>query len=78
VPVFDAAIVAAKTDGTVMIVSAGHTDLRSTRKAMARLEAVGVHDLIGTVVNRSTTKVDDYSDYFANGAPALKELPNSA
>ena len=78
VPVFDAAIVAAKTDGTVMIVSAGHTDMRSTRKAMARLEAVGVHDLIGTVVNRSTTKVDDYSDYFANGVPALKELPNSA
>jgi capsular exopolysaccharide synthesis family protein len=78
VPVFDAAIVAAKTDGTVMIVSAGQTDLRSTRKAMARLEAVGVHDLIGTVVNRSTTKVDDYSDYFASGVPALKELPNTA
>jgi capsular exopolysaccharide synthesis family protein len=78
VPVFDAAIVAAKTDGTVMIVSAGQTDMRSTRKAMARLEAVGVHDLIGTVVNRSTTKVDDYSDYFASGVPALKELPNTA
>jgi capsular exopolysaccharide synthesis family protein len=78
VPVFDAAIVAAKTDGTVLIVSAGQTDMRSTRKAMARLEAVGVHDLIGTVVNRSTTKVDDYSDYFASGIPALKELPNTA
>lgn len=78
VPVFDAAVVAAKTDGTVLIVSAGQTDMRSTRKAMARLEAVGVHDLIGTVVNRSTTKVDDYSDYFASGIPALKELPNTA
>ncbi len=78
VPVFDAAIVAAKTDGTVLIVSAGQTDMRSTRKAIARLEAVGVHDLIGTVVNRSTTKVDDYSDYFASGIPALKELPNTA
>ena len=78
VPVFDAAIVAAKTDGTVLIVSAGQTDMRSTRKAMARLEAVGVHDLIGTVVNRSTTRVDDYSDYFASGIPALKELPNTA
>jgi succinoglycan biosynthesis transport protein ExoP len=77
VPVFDAAIVAAKTDGTVMIVSAGHTDVRSTRKALARLEAVGVNDLIGTVVNRSTTRVDDYSDYFAAAAP-LKELPHTA
>jgi capsular exopolysaccharide synthesis family protein len=77
VPVFDAAIVASKTDGTVMIVSAAHTDVRSTRKALARLESVGVNDLIGTVVNRSTTKVEDYSDYFAAG-PTLRELPNSA
>ena len=77
VPVFDAAIVAAKTDGTVLIVSAGHTDVRSTRNALARLEGVGVNELIGTVVNRSTTRVEDYSDYFAV-APGLKELPNSA
>jgi polysaccharide biosynthesis transport protein len=78
VPVFDAAIVAAKTDGTVMILSAGHTDVRSTRKALARLEGVGVNELVGTVMNRSTTKVDDYSDYFAVATPALKELPHSA
>jgi polysaccharide biosynthesis transport protein len=78
VPVFDAAVVAAKTDGTVMIVSAGHTDVRSTRKALARLEAVGVNDLVGTVVNRSTTRVDDYSDYFAAGSAPLKELPHTA
>jgi capsular exopolysaccharide synthesis family protein len=78
VPVFDAAIVAAKTDGVVMIVSAGHTDVRSTRKALGRLEAVGVNELVGTVVNRSTTKVDDYSDYFAAAPTALKELPHTA
>jgi polysaccharide biosynthesis transport protein len=78
VPVFDAAIVAAKTDGTVMIVAAAHTDVRSTRKALARLESVGVNDLIGTVVNRSTSKVDDYSDYFAVTSRELKELPNTA
>lgn len=78
VPVFDAAIVAAKTDGTVMIVAAAHTDVRSTRKALSRLESVGVNDLVGTVVNRSTTKVDDYSDYFAVTSRELKELPNTA
>jgi succinoglycan biosynthesis transport protein ExoP len=78
VPVFDAAIVAAKTDGTVMILSAGHTDVRSTRRALARLEGVGVNELLGSVLNRSTSKVEDYSDYFAVAAPAYKELPNSA
>jgi len=78
VPVFDAAIVATKTDGTVMILSAGQTDRRSTRRAIARLESVGVNELIGTVVNRSTASVADYSDYFASGPAALRELPEPA
>ncbi len=78
VPVFDAAILANKTDGTVMILSAGQTDRRSTRRAIARLETVGVNELIGTVVNRSTSSVADYGDYFAAGKPALRELPPSA
>lgn len=78
VPVFDAAIVATKTDGTIMILSAGQTDMRSTRKALARLEAVGVGDLVGAVVNRATSKVEDYSDYFAVGSTsAPKELPGA-
>jgi capsular exopolysaccharide synthesis family protein len=78
VPVFDAAILANKTDGTVMILSAGNTDRRSTRRAIARLESVGVNELIGTVVNRSTAAVADYSDYFASSAAALRELPGTA
>jgi succinoglycan biosynthesis transport protein ExoP len=78
VPVFDAAILANKTDGTVMILSANQTDRRSTRRALARLETVGVNELIGTVMNRSTASVDDYSDYFASGSAALRELPGTA
>ena len=78
VPVFDAAILANKTDGTVMILSANQTDRRSTRRAIARLETVGVNELIGTVMNRSTANIDDYSDYFASGAAALRELPGTA
>ena len=78
VPVFDAAILANKTDGTVMILSANQTDRRSTRRAIARLETVGVNELIGTVMNRSTANIDDYSDYFATGSAALRELPGTA
>ncbi len=78
VPVFDAAILANKTDGTVMILSANQTDRRSTRRAIARLETVGVNELIGTVMNRSTANIDDYSDYFASGSAALRELPGTA
>jgi succinoglycan biosynthesis transport protein ExoP len=78
VPVFDAAVLANKTDGTVMILSANQTDRRSTRRAIARLETVGVNELIGTVMNRSTANIDDYSDYFATGSAALRELPGTA
>lgn len=70
VPVLDAAIVAAKTDGSVMVLSAGVTDMRATRKAMARLEAVGAGDLVGTVINRAAPPKDDYSDYFTSALPA--------
>jgi polysaccharide biosynthesis transport protein len=63
IPVYDAAILAAKADGTVMVVSAGRTDVRSARRALSRLESVSVN-LIGTVVN-CATKVDDYGDHFA-------------
>jgi polysaccharide biosynthesis transport protein len=72
-PLYDAAVIAAQTDGAIMIVSAGQTDVRSTRKALARLDSVGVN-LIGTVVNR-TTKVEDYGDYFATLSKHVKELP---
>jgi succinoglycan biosynthesis transport protein ExoP len=74
-PLYDAAVIAAQTDGAIMIVSAGRTDVRSTRKALARLDSVGVN-LIGTVVNR-TTKVEDYGDYFATLSNRVKELPAS-
>ena len=54
------------------------TDVRSIRKALARLDGVGVNDLLGTVINRAAPRVDDYSDYFASPSASLKELPSSA
>ncbi len=78
-PVFDAAILSVKADGTIMVVSAGATDLPSTRRALARLESVGVREFIGIVVNRSTEKIDDYSDYFEFApGPEVKQLASSA
>lgn len=62
-PVFDAAVLSAKADGTILVVSAGKTDMRATKRALQRLEHVGVRDFIGIVMNRSKSPVEDYSDY---------------
>jgi succinoglycan biosynthesis transport protein ExoP len=65
-PVIDAAILAAKSDGTVMVVSVGDTDAEAVRQAMTRLQSVGNPNVLGTVANRANvSKPDADSDYFA-------------
>jgi len=49
-PVADAAIIAAVSDGVLMVVRAGKTSRGLTREAYARLSAVGAN-IIGTVLN---------------------------
>jgi polysaccharide biosynthesis transport protein len=62
-PVFDAAVLSAKADGTILVVSAGRTDMRATKRALQRLDQVGVRDFIGVVINRSKSSMQDYMDY---------------
>lgn len=64
-PVFDAAVLAAKADGTILVVSAGHTDKRATRRALQRLDQVGVRDFVGIVMNRAKNSIEEYSDYLS-------------
>lgn len=70
VPAPDAAIVASKTDATVLVVAGGRTTYAAMRKALARLRLVGVEDLLLTVFNFSTTKPDGYAASFANATAA--------
>jgi polysaccharide biosynthesis transport protein len=70
-PVIDAAILAAKSDGTLMVVSIDQSDANVVNKAIAKLKSVGVHNLIGTVANRTKpTKREGYDDYFYTDGPS--------
>jgi capsular exopolysaccharide synthesis family protein len=72
-PVIDAAILAAKSDGTILVVSVGDSDGDTVRRAISRLQSFGNPNILGTVANRapvSTQDVDD--DYFASGPPMLQ------
>jgi polysaccharide biosynthesis transport protein len=64
-PVYDAALIAAKVEGTVLVVSAGLTDMPSTNKALQRLGAVPGVNILGVVLNR-TTPQNGYATYYLN------------
>lgn len=65
VPVYDAAVLAAKTDGTVLVVSAHMTDMPSTKKALQRLSSVQGVNMLGVVLNRATP-TNGYAAYYLN------------
>ena len=59
----DAAVVARKADGTVIVLSANQTDLRAAKKALRRMQQVGVHNILGYVLNRVVPRREDYEAY---------------
>jgi succinoglycan biosynthesis transport protein ExoP len=71
-PIIDGAVLCKKASATVLVVSAGATDLRSTKRALNRLQNVGVRDILGIVVNRTSPRRQDYDDYYLGaGTPSL-------
>jgi polysaccharide biosynthesis transport protein len=69
--VFDAALIAAKVDGTAMVVAAGHTDSRSTKRALKRLMSVGSPNILGIILNQAPASEKAYAYYRQGGEPLL-------
>jgi polysaccharide biosynthesis transport protein len=76
-PVIDAAILAAKSDGTVMVVAIDKTDATAVRAAIQKLHGLGANNLLGTVANRirPTRRLGGYEDYFFNDLAASVDGP---
>ena len=79
-PVIDAAILAAKADGTVLVVSIDSSDSHEVRRALAKLHSMGVANIVGTVANRvKPNRSLTYDDYFFTAGTALRPaLPSAA
>jgi succinoglycan biosynthesis transport protein ExoP len=58
-PMVDAAALASKCDGSVMVVAAGRTDTRSAQRALQRLSVAENINIIGIVLNRATPNARD-------------------
>jgi len=72
----DAAVLARKADGSIIVLSAGQTDMREAKKAMRRLTQVGVRNMLGFVLNRVVPRRQDYGAYeLAPGSEPAAEEP---
>ncbi len=69
IAVTDAAVLAAKVDAVLLVVSAGKTRREHARKAKALLEKVNAR-LIGAVLNNVKGEVSLYQYYASEGKPA--------
>jgi capsular exopolysaccharide synthesis family protein len=77
-PVADATLVCSRVDGTVFVVSRDETDIRIALKSMRRLQASGVRNLLGAVLNKivpSKSEIGPYGMIAEDGARALPFPP---
>jgi receptor protein-tyrosine kinase len=66
--VFDGALVSTKVDGSVVVVAAGQTDSRSTKRALKRLMALGSPNLLGIILNQAPASEKTYTHYRDGGS----------
>ena len=57
--VFDGAVIASKTDGTVLVASSGETEVKQMRRALYRLTTSKAKQVLGVVLNRTTVRSND-------------------
>jgi succinoglycan biosynthesis transport protein ExoP len=62
--VVDGLVIATKTDGSILVVSAGQTELPQTLKALDLLQRFGVTNLLGVVLNRVKSRNSIYMSYY--------------
>jgi receptor protein-tyrosine kinase len=67
-PMVDAAALAQKMNGTVMVVAAGKTDQRSAQRALQRLTVVEGATVVGVVINRSVPNSRDSAYVLQSGS----------
>ncbi|BDE07281.1 hypothetical protein WPS_25570 [Vulcanimicrobium alpinum] len=74
-PVADATHVCAKVDGTVFVVARNETDIRVAFKAMRRLQASGVHNVLGAVLNKVVARRNEFGPYGALADDGSRAFP---
>jgi succinoglycan biosynthesis transport protein ExoP len=74
-PVVDAATIAEKLDGTILVVSAATTSAQLAREAVSYVESLGITNLLGLVVNRVRRDAGPDAQYYVRTQGAPLALP---
>ncbi len=69
--IIDGVVVGNKTDGTVLVVSAQHTEGRAVAAAIAKLRSLGAVNLLGVVLNGTRPDARDHNDYYLGGGQSI-------
>jgi polysaccharide biosynthesis transport protein len=65
VPVADAKLVASRVDATVVVLSSLSSNEKAAAAFVAHFRALGIDNMLGVILNRTTPEFIDYSDYIA-------------
>ena len=64
-PIIDAAVIAARADGTVIVIAAGETDAQASQRAVSKLHGAGARNILGAVLNKSNPqKETTFNPYY--------------
>ena len=74
-PVTDATLVCTKVDGSIFVVASNETDVRFALKAIRRLQASGVRNVLGAVLNKAETRKSDIGAYGILADDGSRSLP---
>lgn len=70
-PVIDSALIAARADSTALVLSGDGSHEEAAVQAVARLRSLGVQNTLGIIMNRTSAKFGDQTDYVVYPSWAL-------
>ncbi|GAC1395570.1 MAG: polysaccharide biosynthesis tyrosine autokinase [Vulcanimicrobiaceae bacterium] len=69
--IIDGVVLGNKTDGTVLVISAQHSEGRSVQSALGKLRSLGSVNLLGVVLNGTRPDERDHNDYYLGGGQSI-------
>jgi capsular exopolysaccharide synthesis family protein len=77
-PVIDSVVLAIKTDGTVLVVSAATSEGRNVRSAIDKLRMVGSINVLGVVLNRTNPDKRESASYYLGSGQSIPLPPEAS
>lgn len=75
--IVDGVVLGLKTEGTVLVLNAQHSDSRTVRSALGKLRSVGTINLLGVVLNATRPDTRERNDHYLGAGQSISLPLNS-